>query len=115
MPTTAQSDTAKPIPVRLSAELIRRLDAAAALLHTNRAAVIRLCADTFATHVLEHGTATMPPDWIKLLPPIDGRANVRKQALASAQLNEPAGPSQPALEAPPVNYKQALKSKRTRP
>lgn len=72
----AVADT-RPIPVRLSDEMIHRLDAAAGKLHSNRANLIRFCLDTWLDHHATHGEAVLPPDWEQLQAEYDGRRTNR--------------------------------------
>lgn len=62
-----------PIPVRLSPELIARLDDAAKKIGNTRAGIIRFCTDTFLTHFEKHGRAALPPDWEDILSAFDNR------------------------------------------
>jgi len=54
----------KPIPVRFDPSTIARLDRTAKRLGTNRAALIKFCAQTFvADFEAGGGTAILPPNW----------------------------------------------------
>ena len=64
----------KPIPVRFDPMMIARLDRAAVRLGTNRAALIKMCAQTFVNDFEAHGgIASLPPNWTELLHRLDGR------------------------------------------
>lgn len=81
----------KPIPVRLSDDDISRLDEAAERMGTNRAALIRFCADTFARYVIKVGKAALPLNWQEILNFNDGRTREARDAVRHAvSLNEDA-------------------------
>ena len=63
----------KPIPVRLSEDIISRLDEAAGKIGSNRAALIRLCTQTFLDHLDQAGFGAMPMDWQNIIEESDGR------------------------------------------
>jgi len=64
----------KPVPVRLDLSTIVRLDRAAKRLGTNRAALIKFCAQTFvADFEARGGIASLPPDWRRILRGLGGR------------------------------------------
>lgn len=63
----------KPIPVRLSPEIISRLDAAAERMGNTRAGVIKLCLASFLDGFERKGTAALPLNWETLLDQLDGR------------------------------------------
>lgn len=64
----------KPIPVRLSEELIVRLDKTAEALGTKRAALIRLCLTGFLDYYEANGgQILMPANWKELMQQLDGR------------------------------------------
>lgn len=65
------------IPVRLSREMIERIDQAAATVGSNRSAVMRLCIETFVAHIEQHGKAVLPPDWEAICSSMDGRRKPR--------------------------------------
>lgn len=94
------SPPSKPIPVRLPPDIIERIDAAAELAGTNRAALIRFCAETFAAYVNKRGRAALPPDWPSVLAAMDGRT---KEARDATYLND-APSSEPTPAQQPVNY-----------
>jgi hypothetical protein len=73
----------KPIPIRFENQFIHRLDAAAARMGRNRAAVIRFCVSTFVDHVERHGSSMMPPDW----PSLVGALRKADPAVAEAVVN----------------------------
>jgi len=64
----------KAIPIRLTPEMVDRLDRAArrACL-SNRTEVIKLCINSFLDYFETHGSATLPPDWEEMLRDLDGR------------------------------------------
>jgi len=65
-----------PIPVRLNHALIARLRKAADRMGTNKAALIRFCAQTFIEHFERHGgVASLPLDWKEILAAQDGRTS----------------------------------------
>lgn len=69
----------KPIPVRLSNELIDRLDRAAKAAHlSNRTEVIKLCISSFLDYFEAHGKASLPLDWEEMLASLDGRTRPGK-------------------------------------
>jgi hypothetical protein len=68
----------KPIPVRLEPSVIARLDRAAQRLGTNRAALIKFCAQTFLSDFeARRGVASLPPNWQELLRRLDGRSRAQ--------------------------------------
>lgn len=68
-----------PIPVRLEPGLIARLDAVAKRIGSNRAALIRFCAQTFVEYFERNGgIASLPPNWRELFRSQDGRASAQK-------------------------------------
>lgn len=66
------------IPVRLSEEVLNRIDAVAEMIGTTRTALIRLCADTFAGHISKGGKAALPIDWRDILEQHDGRTRAAR-------------------------------------
>jgi hypothetical protein len=72
----------KPTPVRLSIELIDRLDRAAKTAHlSNRTEVIKLCISSFLDYFEQHGVAALPLNWEEMLRDMDGRT--RKDTASS--------------------------------
>jgi len=72
----------KPIPIRLTPQVIQRLDRAAQRLGTNRAALIKMCAQTFLDDFEKNGgVASLPPNWRQLL----RRAGANQTATAKYQ------------------------------
>ena len=66
----------KPIPVRLSEEIISRLDSVAKSSGlANRTAVIKLCVGSFLDHFEKTGTSALPLDWKEILREQDGRTH----------------------------------------
>ncbi|HWM26580.1 MAG TPA: CopG family transcriptional regulator [Chthoniobacterales bacterium] len=69
----------KPIPVRLDATLIARLDAVARRMGTNKSALIRFLAKSFCDHFESHGGITsLPHNWREILREQDGRSEGQK-------------------------------------
>jgi metal-responsive CopG/Arc/MetJ family transcriptional regulator len=62
-----------PIPVRLSPDLIKRLDDVAERIGSNRAAVIRFCIQTFVEHLEKNGRMALPPNWLEIIAAMDNR------------------------------------------
>ncbi len=70
----------RPIPVRLQGELLERLDRAAAMTHLTRAAIIRVCLESW----LDYTTGKEPHDlpltaWTERLRTVDGRRGRTKR------------------------------------
>lgn len=66
----------KPIPIRLSPDMIERLDRAAKTAHlSNRTEVIKLCISSFLDYFEAYGQARLPPNWQEMLADLDGRRN----------------------------------------
>lgn len=64
----------KPIPIRMSKEMIARLDRAALTLKLDtRAAVIKFCLHTFLSHIEKDGENYLPDGWRMILRETDGR------------------------------------------
>lgn len=64
----------KPIPIRLTEEMINRLDRAAVKAHmSNRTEVMKVCITSFLEYFETHGEATLPLDWAEILKDMDGR------------------------------------------
>ena len=65
---------AKPIPVRLSDEIIDRLDRAAKRAHlSSRTEVIKICVASFLDYFEREGVASLPLNWEEILRSMDGR------------------------------------------
>jgi hypothetical protein len=66
----------KPIPVKLTEELIARIDRVSEKigLH-NRSAVIKFCVSTFIDHFEQHGETSLPLNWREILRELDGRTH----------------------------------------
>jgi hypothetical protein len=64
-----------PIPVRLSDDVIKRLDAAADRIGQTRAGIMRFCIETWLKHFEVKGMASLPINWQELLDAMDGRKN----------------------------------------
>jgi len=67
-----------PIPVRLSDDLIKRLDKVAERIGSNRASVMRVCTQTFVEQFERHGKIMLPPDWQELLARADNRTRASR-------------------------------------
>lgn len=74
----------KPIPVRIPAEWLPRIDSVARQLGTNRARLIAFSGQTFAEYFERKGVTSMPPDWSDILANMDGRRRPRNHAPAVA-------------------------------
>jgi hypothetical protein len=65
----------KQLPIRLEADVEKRLEAAASKNGTTKSALIRLLAKTFVEQVIGiDGGVSLPPRWAQLLPQADARA-----------------------------------------
>lgn len=90
---------AKPIAVKLSDELLRRIDAAIKLsgLET-RSAVIKFCLSTFLDDLERHGRSSFPPNWRNILRDMDQRTHRYddvhvKRRRAKANWHQPPNPT----------------------
>jgi hypothetical protein len=81
----------KPIPVRIPAEWLPRIDSVAKRLGTNRARLIAFSGQTFAEYFEKKGVTSMPPDWADILASMDGRRRPRVKGEAA--------PVKPAVKA----------------
>ena len=63
------------IPLRLTPTQIARLDAVAERLLTTRAAILRMCAESFCEQFERKGVAILPPNWEQLLLDADHRTH----------------------------------------
>ena len=64
----------KPIPVRLSNDLIKKLDQVANDVHLGtRTDLIKLCLVSFLEYFEKHKEAKLPLDWKEMLDDLDGR------------------------------------------
>lgn len=81
-----------PIPVRLSADLIERLDKMADQIGSNRAALIRFCTQTFLEHFEKRGVAALPPDWEQILAQTDNRTVRSRLALKEKETGKTSYP-----------------------
>jgi hypothetical protein len=69
----------KPIPVRLTTELIVRLEAVATRLGTTKSALIRFLAKSFVDYFESHGGVVgLPHNWREILREQDGRSEGQK-------------------------------------
>lgn len=99
----------KPIPVRLSDEVIKRLDAVAKKSGLeSRTAVIKLCLSAFLDSYEADGAAALPREWKKLLRDTDGRSHRYSLVAEVNGHNNEIHVSAPA----PVAYKIKRKRKR---
>jgi len=53
----------KPIPVRLQKDVLKRIEAAAKKLGTNRSRVIAFAVQNFTEYAENRESVTLPPDW----------------------------------------------------
>jgi len=108
----------QPIPVRLSSDLVRRLDEAAAKIGTNRAGIVRFCVETWLRHFEINGKASLPINWDELMAAQDHRttqshkpifissrsaereAAVLNEAMKGAKSAHPAQRPSPSVGAP---------------
>jgi len=68
--------TGKPTPVRLSQELLDRLELATERMGMqHRSDVIKLCVTSFLDHFEKYGKAMLPLDWKDILKDLDGRSH----------------------------------------
>ena len=66
----------KPIPVKLSDEIIARLDRVSLSSGlNNRSAVIKFCLNAFLDHLDKTGITGLPNDWKEILRDLDGRTH----------------------------------------
>lgn len=66
----------KPLPVRLSDDMLRRLDQAADRMGMqNRTDIIKLCISSFLDYFEAHGKTSLPVDWQTILRDLDGRTH----------------------------------------
>jgi hypothetical protein len=70
MPVTSYN-----IPVRLSDDVIARIDDVSETLGMTRSAFIKFCTRTFLDSFEAKGVAMMPPDWENILKEYDGRTH----------------------------------------
>lgn len=69
----------KPTSVRLSDEILARLDFCVEKMHLgDRATVIKLCLFSFLEYFEKHGAAVLPLDWDQILQEMDGRTTKGK-------------------------------------
>lgn len=67
----------KPIPVKLSDEVIQKLDKISESTGlNNRSSLIRLCLQSFLDYFEKHGEAALPLNWREILADNDGRKNL---------------------------------------
>lgn len=85
----------KPIPVRLSTDVIARLDAVSSRMGTNRAALIRFLTDQFLKEFEKAGAHFSPVDFHASVARMDGRHASYKIGSNPAKASDTAG-------APPV-------------
>lgn len=64
-----------PIPVRLSFEMIKRLENAAKKMGlSSRTAVLKMCVESFLEDFEENGVAGLPLNWRQIIHDLDGRS-----------------------------------------
>jgi len=64
-----------PLSVRLSFEMIERLENAAKKMGLgSRMAVLKMCVESFLEDFEKHGVAGLPLDWRKIIHDLDGRS-----------------------------------------
>lgn len=63
----------KPIPVRLSDDVIKRLDSCAQKIGNNRAALIKHCLSAFLDSYEKNGSVILPLNWEEIVENQDGR------------------------------------------
>jgi hypothetical protein len=69
-----------PIPIRLSAETIRRLESVAETTHLgDRSAVMKLCILSFLDFIEANKITTLPVDWRTILEEADGRRKKKQE------------------------------------
>lgn len=64
-----------PIPVRLSAVLLKRLDQVGVRLGVPRTQVIKMCLMAFLQRFEREGLGMLPPDWEDQMKQLDGRTH----------------------------------------
>jgi len=75
----------KPIPVRLSDDVLERLEKAAEKIGVEtRAAVIKLCLTSFLDYYEKHGYEDLKPAWEKIRKEMDGRYSARDPEILKA-------------------------------
>lgn len=71
--------TEKPIPVRLTQDIIHRLDNAVKKMGlSTRTAVIKLCLANFLDYFEKNGVADLPFNWKEIIHNFDGRSQRHK-------------------------------------
>lgn len=100
----------KPIPVRLSEEVIARLDVVAAQMGSTRAGLIRLCTKTFLDHLEEAGLQGLPLNWRDILAQADGR-RMSDVAMAAETTHPAVVPTVPPKK---VDYRDQVKEAKKR-
>jgi hypothetical protein len=66
----------KVIPVRLSPDILTRLEGAAVKMHAqNRTDVIKFCISTFLEHLEAKGESYMPANWQMIVRDLDNRTH----------------------------------------
>lgn len=68
----------KPIPIRLGADTIKRLDKAAARIGNNRAGIVRFLVESWLEEFERTGKAELPVQWKKIIAATDGRTSESK-------------------------------------
>jgi hypothetical protein len=56
----------KPIPVRITKDVLKRIDAAAEKLGSKRSRIVAFAAQKFTEYAENNGGVTIPPDWSEI-------------------------------------------------
>lgn len=75
-----------PIPVRLTKDLIQRLDRVAESMGTNRTAIIKMCLLAYLQRFEKDGLSMLPTNWDDLLQSQDGRSKQNKNLKLGHQI-----------------------------
>jgi hypothetical protein len=68
----------KPIPLRLSVDILHRLDVASKIVGNNRAGLIRFLIESWLSEFEKKGKTIMPPNWEEILLAMDHRTKESK-------------------------------------
>lgn len=104
-----------PIPVRLSAVLLARLDKVGVRLGVPRTQVIKMCLLAFLQRFEREGLGMLPPDWEDQIRQLDGRTqryNVVEMPTARVAEETPPPPLPPAEQ---ERLRELREQKRHRP
>lgn len=105
----------KPIPVRLGDDVIKRLDAVAGRIGSNRASVMRLLVNTWLDDFELKGKACLPPNWERLMNELDGRTKQATNVVDMVPESDAARVADGPSSLPPnppnltVNYREKTK------